>query len=138
MRHPAFHCLSIVVLLLVLSPARSEEEPQAILMRAINALGGEANLTRAKAIRAKIQGTLYDSGVKESPLQGAKFTGELITQLPTQVKLSMDIDFGGQHLLVVQVLNGNKAWTRDNENSQPDSEANRADLAQSAYVDYVS
>ena len=60
MRHPVF---STVVVILAVSAAQSAEEPQAIITRAANALGGEANLSRAGAMQAKIKGTLYDPGV---------------------------------------------------------------------------
>lgn len=138
MRHFALPCLATLLLLLSVSPARSGEAPEAIIARAVEALGGEANLTRARAVQAKMKGTIYDPGMKDSFPRGVTFTGELSSQLPSQQKISMDIDLGGQHLLLVQVLNGRKAWTRDNENCQEENEANRADRAQAAYVDYVS
>ncbi len=75
MRHPV---LSTAILLLTVSAAQSGEEPQATIARAVKALGGEANLSRGRAVQAKIKGTYYDPGEKESLVNGAKFTGELI------------------------------------------------------------
>ncbi len=135
MRYPVF---STLILLLAGSAARSGEEPPAIIARAVQALGGEANLSRARAVQAKIKGTLYDPGVKESLIDGAKFTGELITQLPAQVKYSIDAEAAGLRVSIMSVLNGHKSWTRDFERSQEDDPATLADLEQSAYVSYVS
>jgi outer membrane lipoprotein-sorting protein len=130
--------LSITILLLTVPTAQSGEEPEAIIARAVKALGGEANLSRARAVQAKIKGIHYDPGVKESLVDGAKLTGELITQLPTQVKLSIDAETAGVRVSLIQVLNGRKSWTRDDERSQEDDPANFADFELSAYVDYVS
>lgn len=135
MRRPV---LSTLFLLLAVNPGRSAEEPQAILARAVKALGGEANLSRSRAVQAKIKGTIYDPGVKESVVDGAKFTGELITQLPNQAKLSIDAEAAGMRVSIVSVLNGHKSWTRDFERSQEDDPATHTDLEQSAYVSYVS
>src|SRR5438105_2902703 len=128
MRHPV---LSTAILLLTVSAAQSGEEPQAIIARAVKALGGEANLSRGRAMQAKIKGTLYDT-------EGAKFTGELITQLPAQVKLSIDAETAGVRVSLIHVLNGHKSWTRDFERSQEDDAATLADFELSAYVDHVS
>jgi len=138
MWHSALSYYSIVFLLLVVGPARSGEDPQAIIARAVQALGGEANLVQARAVQAKIKGTIYDPGVKESFTEGAKFTGEVITQLPTQEKVSLHVETAAGRLIEIRVLNGHKAWTRDNEQVQADNQASVADFEQSAYVDYVS
>jgi hypothetical protein len=138
MRYPVLFCFSTILLLQAISPARSGEEPAALIARAVKAQGGEENLYRAGAVQAKIKGALYDPGMKESPLQGAKFTGEVITQLPSQYKQAMEIEAPGLRMLVIQVLNGSKSWTRENEVSQQDDKAHHADLEHSAYVDYVS
>jgi hypothetical protein len=135
MRHPV---LATTLLLLTVSAAQSGEEPQATIARAVKALGGEANLSRGRAVQAKIKGTLYDPGVKESLIEGAKFTGELITQLPAQVKLSYDAETAGMRVSLIQVLNGHKSWTRDFERSQEDDPAHLADFELSAYVDHIS
>lgn len=134
MRYPVF---STLLFLLTVSAARSGEEPHATIARAVKALGGEGNLSRAKAVQAKIKGTLYDPGVKESPIDGSKFTGELITQLPAQVKFSLDVETPGMRVSLISVLNGHKSWTRDFERSQQDDPATCAEFEQAAYVEYV-
>src|SRR5438046_8385335 len=95
-----------IVLLLAVTCARAGEEPRAIIARAVNAVGGEANLTQARALQSKIRGTFYDRGVKESAIHGVKFTETLITQLPTQFKRSLALETVGQRLIVIDVLNG--------------------------------
>src|SRR5207302_9100174 len=110
MRHSARSCVETVLLLLTAAPALFSEEPQAILARAIQAQGGEAILSRARAVQAKIKGILYDPGAKESLIDGAHFTGELITQLPNQVKQSLHADTGAGRVMEMRVLNGHKSW----------------------------
>jgi hypothetical protein len=128
----------MMFMLFVHNPARSQEQPQAIVARAVQAVGGEANLIRARGVQAKVKGTFHDPIMKGSILEGAKFTGELITQLPNQAKVSLLVETVGGPFSVIRVLNGNKSWTRDREVSQPDDAANTAELKESAYVDYVS
>src|SRR5260370_39345532 len=130
MRHPV---LSTAILLLTVSAVQSGEEPQATIARAVKALGGEANLSRGRAVQAKIKGTLYEPGI-----EGTKFTGELVTQLPAQVRLSIDAETAGVRVSLIRVLNGHKSWTRDSEHSQEDDAANVADFELSAYVDHVA
>jgi hypothetical protein len=140
MRRPARLWFVILFPVLMVSQARSGEEPQTIIARAIESKGGEANLSQAKAVQAKVKGIIYDPGVKESLVDGAKFSGELITQLPDQVKLFVQVDTAAGRVSWTHVLNGHKAWSRDDvsERSQPDDQANLSDFEQSAYVDYVS
>jgi hypothetical protein len=118
------------------SPARSEDAPQAIIVRAVQAVGGEANLLRARAVKVKTRGTFHDPA--KSILDGAKFTGEVIAQLPTQVKDSLFVETAGGPFSLIRVLNGNRSWTRDREVSQQDNAATTADLKEAAYVDYIS
>jgi hypothetical protein len=136
MRYPVLS--TTIIVLLAVSAARSGEEPQAIIARAVQAQGGAANLSRARAVQTKIKGTYYDPSVKESLVDGAKFVGELITQLPTQVKLSIDADAAGMRISLTSVLNGRKSWTRDFESSRADDPATFADFELSAYADHVS
>jgi hypothetical protein len=138
MRYSALAYLAMIFMLSVAHRGHAEEEPRAIIARAVQAVGGEANLLRARAVRTKIKGTFHDPSMKGSILEGAKFTGELITQLPTQVKLSLFIDTAAGRQGLIQVLNGNKSWTRDREVSQQDDVATTADLKESAYVDYIA
>jgi hypothetical protein len=139
MRRPARLCFVILFPVLMVSPARSAEEPQTIIARAVEALGGEANLSRAKAVQEKVKGTIYDPGVKESLVDGAKFSGELITQLPDQVKFFVQVDTAAGRQSWTHVLNGHKAWSREDlSGSQLDDQANLSEFEQSAYADYVS
>ena len=138
MRHSALAYFPMIIVLLADNPAKSEETPQTTIARAVQAVGGETNLIRARAVQAKTKGTFRDPTMKGSILEGAKFTGEVITQLPTQAKVSLLVETVGGPYSIIQVLNGNQSWTRDREVSQQDGAAATADLKESAYVDYVS
>jgi hypothetical protein len=110
-----------------------------LIARAVKVQGGEENLLRARTVQAKIKGAFHDPGMKESPLHGAKFTGEFIAQLPTQYKQSMQIEGPGLGaLVIIQVLNGPTSWTRENAESQQDDKVHHAVFEHSAYVDYIS
>lgn len=135
---PALACSAMILIVPAATLARSEEAPRAIIARAVQAMGGEANLLRAHAVQAKIKGTFHDPSMKGSILEGAKFTSEIITQLPSQVKVSLVLETTAGRQGLIQVLNGKKSWTRDREVSQEDDAATNADLKESAYVDYVS
>jgi hypothetical protein len=138
MRYPALSWLTIVVPLLTISSTASAESPQEILARAVKALGGEENLSRARAVRVKLKGTFYDPGMKESLVEGVRFRGELITQLPRQEKLALQVDTAAGLLRETRVLNGHEGWIRDNDEIEVEKGARLADSQQSAYVDYVS
>ena len=84
MRYPALSWFAIVLPLLTINQAASAESPQEFIARAVKAVGGKENLSRARAIRVRIKGTYYDPGVKESLVEGVRFSGELVTQPPRQ------------------------------------------------------
>lgn len=126
--------LSSLLLGLLLGPvhrARTQDEPRALIAKAVEALGGEAQLGRLKAVHTKLKGVLQE-------LDDATFTGEVFTQLPGQFKLVLHIDVNNMRLSTTQVLNRDKAWIRINEEYQDVEEATLADMQRSAYLDHVA
>jgi hypothetical protein len=138
MRYAVLFWLAMVLQLLATRPVACAEPPQEIIARAVQALGGEENLSRARAVRVRIKGTFHDPGVKESPVEGSRFSGELITQFPAQVKLSIQAETVAGRLSEIRVLNGRQAWIRENDETREQNPAELVDSQQSAYVDYVS
>jgi outer membrane lipoprotein-sorting protein len=85
-------------------------EPRAIIDRAIKALGGEANLSKHKAITMKGGGMYYGAG------DGVPYTGEWAFQLPGQMRVAIDSKAGDQPFRFVIVVNGDKAWNKFGDN----------------------
>src|SRR5262245_43078782 len=92
--------------------ADDQAELRGVIDKAIKAQGGEAKLGKYKATTLTIQGKFHGLG---NPVD---YTGEIVYQIPSQMKFGIEVDVMGQKFKVVQVLNGDKGWMK-----QPDKEA---------------
>jgi hypothetical protein len=127
--------LAAVVLGVPLGPVRGADDARAVIVRAVQAQGGEAQLRRVHAVEIKIKGTYYD-GENTYP-----FVGDLFRELPRRFKSVVQADGGGQ-LDIKECLNGEKGWWWD---KGPDADAALRDadsavlreLQLSAYLNYV-
>lgn len=95
--------LALAGLVLLVGPGRSQETPQTVLQRAIQAHGGQERLTRVQADRAKIKGTLYLNG------KAVPFTGETLVQLPNKQKHVFQFDVENRTHTLVQIFTGEQA-----------------------------
>src|SRR5262245_24440883 len=91
-------------LLFVGASARGQESAKAIVERAIKAHGGEERLSRHRADKVRLKGTLV-LGAREVP-----FTGETTVQLPAQFKNVMQLTLNDKPTMLVQILNGENAY----------------------------
>jgi hypothetical protein len=82
-----------------------DKEARAILDKAIQAHGGEANLAKVKATYVKGTGTIHFG-------DGFPFTGEWYKMGTTHSKLVVDVTINGQMLRVTKVVNGDKGWQK--------------------------
>lgn len=97
--------MKLTLTLLLLTPAvRAQDDPKAILTKAIAAHGGAENLVKQNISRVRSSGTVSVQGM-ELP-----FTAETLEQLPDKIKTTLTVTVQGQQLVQVQVLNGDKAW----------------------------
>jgi hypothetical protein len=103
----------IVALSLVLLPpgaGRAQDAAQdaarAVIEQAIKAHGGEERLSRHRADRVKFKGNLFVNEKVPAP-----FVAELTVQLPSQFKMVMETNPGGDKHTIVQILNGDKVTT---------------------------
>jgi hypothetical protein len=117
--------------LVLIGFAGAQEEPRAVIKRAIDAQGGEARLARPKASQIKIQGLI-------SNIEGATFTGEGWQQIPGQIRLILRMDVNGTKREVIHVRNGDRGWKRFDGNTQVLDDKRLADLKRSEYVDRVT
>jgi len=79
------------------------DESRAIIDRAIKAHGGAKKLEAVKAVQIKMKGKIYQ------PMEAA-FTGEISSQPPDKLKLSIDIEVNNMNFAFVQVFDGKKGW----------------------------
>jgi hypothetical protein len=100
--------LGLLVIGFLTGQARSDEEPRAVIDRAVKAMGGEVQLAQLQAIQAKIKGTLHAAG-------GFPFTAETFSQAPDQFRHAMVYDRGGVLNTQTQVYSGDNLWIRVND-----------------------
>jgi hypothetical protein len=99
--------LSIVACLCLqptVQAAVEEVGPRAIIEKAVKATGGAANLAKLKVTRSKFKGTVDVQGMT------ANVTGEVLVQLPAQMRMNMNAEIQGQNFPITYVLNGAKGW----------------------------
>jgi hypothetical protein len=93
-------CLPLFVLLLASGSLRAEDDPKAIVERAIKAVGGEAVLARAGSCEMKIEGVI-ESDVR------LPFHAVALVQMPDQFKHVMEYQRNGRTVTQVQMFHGN-------------------------------
>jgi hypothetical protein len=110
------YLLSTIAIGLYLLPAplarAADDEPKALIEKAIKASGGEEKLAAIKALRIKSKGNVDVLG------QTFAFTSNGVHQLAGQLKNEITIDIMGQQLTVLQVYDGKKGWFRLMDNTQ--------------------
>src|SRR5262245_58050954 len=98
---------TVTVVLLLLAgggPLLAQETPVGILERAIKAHGGMEQLSRVRADKVRVKGTVHLLG------KTVAFEGETMVQLPAQFKHVVQTTIDNRMYLFVQVLNGQQAW----------------------------
>jgi zinc protease len=84
--------------------AADVKDPNAILDKAIQALGGEEKLSKVKAASWKAKGTITLMGSDNA------FTGQTVVQGLSHLRQEFEGDFGGSTFKGVTVLAGDKGW----------------------------
>jgi hypothetical protein len=92
--------------LAVSAAAAGEAAPQDVITRAIKAHGGEQRLARLQLVRMKCKGSVQVNG------RPAQFTADACMHLPQRSKLAMELQVGPAKLAMTQVLDGDKAWSQ--------------------------
>src|SRR5262249_26400035 len=82
----------------------AEENPRALIDRALKAQGGEAKLAQLEPVALKYKGSFH-VGDTEIP-----FTGEIFSQNSDRYKQVIHFSIGNEKMTQVIVFNGNKAW----------------------------
>jgi outer membrane lipoprotein-sorting protein len=92
----------------VAARADDSADARAIVDKAIKAQGGD-KLAKIKGVTTKMKGTVHVMGLD------IPFTGEVVAHGPDQLKLDLEAEAGGQKFRIVNVINGDKGWTRMGE-----------------------
>src|SRR5262245_10507481 len=82
---------------------------QAVLDKAIKALGGAEALGKAQVLRWKSKGTITFNGNDNT------FTGQSTVQGLDHLRAEFEGDFGGNPFKAVIVLNGDQGWRRSGD-----------------------
>jgi hypothetical protein len=101
---------AITLALVALAPARADEatdkEIQSLLDKAIQAHGGEANLTKHKAVTTKGKGKIHVMAMDFD------FTITVIVQKPSQIWLEVTVEINGMSIAFTQAIDGDKGWIK--------------------------
>src|SRR5437660_224240 len=107
------HTFLAVLLVLAAPAAGLAQEPRDIVEKAIKAHGGTSALSKLKATREKMQGKFHQGG------KSFEFTSETLIQLPNRFRTTLQADVSGRKLDLVQVLNGDEGWLRNDGRVTP-------------------
>jgi hypothetical protein len=109
-------------------PAPAQDDPKAVIQKAITASGGAEKLDKFKASRSTVKGHVTIQGMQVG------VTGELLTQYPDQAKATFTLDLAGNKIPVTQVINGDTVSMSVAGMKQPLGEPENAELKESAYA----
>jgi hypothetical protein len=98
---------SVTGILLTAAGTGRAQDARAVLVRAVQAHGGEAALTRFGARHVKIRGILTGN-------QNLPFTHELFYQGPQRVRDVLTVEAEGRKTTIVYGLNGDEGWMQVN------------------------
>jgi hypothetical protein len=88
-------------------------DPKAVVDKAIQALGGEANLKRYKAANSKTRGEFHIKGFGGGGEVKVEFTADVALQPPHQRKVVSKFDISGMMRSTIEAINGDKGWYRE-------------------------
>ncbi len=101
-------CWTAIALLLAgarWAPSGEEASPQAVITKAIEAMGGAAKLERNKAATWTEKGTYYGMG------DGLPYTGSYAVQWPDRFRMEI-------HGVFTMVINGDQGWMKSDKGTE--------------------
>ena len=131
MREVLLSPLPLVLWLGVTAGIRAQEEPRAVVARAIAAQGGEEALGRNAALAVKVKGTIAAVG------DSLTFTGDLFSEPRGRVKFTLLVQLSGVQVTLTQALDGAAGWRSMDGRVEDLKGAMLADMQRSAYIDRV-
>lgn len=107
------------------------ENPRAIVEKAIQAQGGEANVAKLRIMRIKAEGTA--DLVPGQP--AVPFTIEDTWQMPDRYKTSFTLQIADKKLAQTQVIDGDKGWIQMNGQTQDLPKEAVAEMKEQKYAE---
>lgn len=129
-RTSAFLAIGLVLTVPVLARADDNADARALVNKAIKAHGGD-KLAKFSASTVKLKGTVHAMG------QAIPFTGEVNTHGADRQKVEIEASVGAEKFRVINILNGDKGWSRMGEDTKEldkDTLANAKSQAYGAWV----
>jgi hypothetical protein len=125
--------LAVALLAAAAGPVRTQEEPRAVIERAVKALGTGADRPQPQATRSKSKGIVYVSDDVT-----VAFTGESATQAPDRYRHVLHFEVNGTPMTMIQVFDGTRGWTQTNGETQEYDEKALLETKKSNYAERVS
>lgn len=134
MKHAWYAVATLGFVLAVSAPARADDAADArkIIEKAVQAQGGQDKLAKLPGIVIKFKGTFHGMG------EGIPMSGTVSTQGPDKVRADIEVETGGQKIVIVNVLAGDKGWNKIiNETKEMDKDE-IAEGNEQAYAGWVA
>jgi hypothetical protein len=117
-----------------ISPVRADDkDPNAILDKAIKAVGGEEKLKKAEAITWKTKGTITFGGGNENT-----FTLHATAQGLDRCRREIEGEFGGETRKFFVVLSGDKGWRKFGDEPMEMDDDGLANEKRTVYLEILS
>jgi hypothetical protein len=111
------------------SPSRADEkEARAVVDKAIKAAGGEEKLAKARVLTWKVKGTISFNG------SDGEITGQTTAEGLDHYRAEFEAEFNGNMVKGVVVLNGDKGWRKNGEETNELDAERLANEKRSAYL----
>ncbi len=123
--------VSLALSYLIVGSARADDQAHAVIEKAIKAHGGEASLTRFKAVKQKVEGVAFDDD------REIKFTAKIAGQLPDKLREEIALELGGRKVVSIRVLNGGRAWRVRNGKTEELTGAELEEAKDEAFQNYA-
>lgn len=126
--------VSLLALSLVIgsaSRAAAQDDPKAIVKKAITAHGGAEKLNKFKGSKNSSKGTISIMGLE------LEFTSDTVSMYPSKQKTTIKMDLMGNAITVVQMIVGDKMSLSVNGMAQEVPDAQKAELKQSVELQRV-
>jgi hypothetical protein len=123
--------VAVVVSGLAAAVRADDQEVKAILDKAIKALGGEARLGKADAFASKSKGTFTFNGNE------SQFTSVTTVQGLDHFRSEFEGEFGGNKVMGVTVLSGDKGWRKFGDNSMDLDASGVANEKRTVYLQVI-
>jgi len=110
---------------------QAQDDPKAVIEKAVKAMGGSEKLTKLPAMKNKSKGSMELMGMT------IPFEGEITTQGAEQLKMEFQMEIMGQKFTFLQAVNKDKGWMSVMGMTQDLAGDQLANLQSEAYASHV-